>query len=50
VKDIPIDEDPGVASVVRIYNHYKKLGYKTQVMGASFARAIRCFASPAATC
>src|SRR2546430_319422 len=34
--DIPIDEDPGVASVTRIYNYYKKYGYKTQVMGASF--------------
>jgi transaldolase len=39
VKDIPIAEDPGVASVVRIYNHYKKFGYKTQVMGASFRKA-----------
>ena len=38
VKDIPIDEDPGVASVARIYNHYKKLGYKTQIMGASFRK------------
>jgi transaldolase len=38
VKDIPIDEDPGVASVVKIYNHYKKFGYKTQVMGASFRK------------
>jgi transaldolase len=34
--DIPIDEDPGVASVTRIYNYYKKFDYKTQVMGASF--------------
>jgi transaldolase len=34
--DIPADEDPGVASVTRIYNYYKKFGYKTQVMGASF--------------
>jgi transaldolase len=39
VKDIPIEEDPGVASVVRIYNHYKKFGYGTQVMGASFRKA-----------
>ena len=39
VKDIPIAEDPGVASVVRIYNHYKKFDYKTQVMGASFRKA-----------
>src|ERR1700732_1993015 len=36
VKDIPANEDPGVASVTRIYNYYKKFGYKTQVMGASF--------------
>jgi len=34
--DIPSDQDPGVASVTRIYNYYKKYGYKTQVMGASF--------------
>jgi transaldolase len=38
-KDIPIAEDPGVASVVRIYNHYKKFDYRTQVMGASFRKA-----------
>lgn len=29
-------EDPGVKSVTKIYNHYKKFGYKTVVMGASF--------------
>jgi len=29
-------EDPGVQSVNAIYNYYKKFGYKTQVMGASF--------------
>ena len=34
--EISPDQDPGVASVVRIYNYYKKYGYKTQVMGASF--------------
>ena len=34
--DITPDQDPGVASVTRIYNYYKKFGYKTQVMGASF--------------
>ncbi|MGA7413332.1 MAG: transaldolase [Bryobacteraceae bacterium] len=34
--EIPADRDPGVASVTRIYNYYKKYGYKTQVMGASF--------------
>jgi len=29
-------EDPGVQSVNKIYNYYKKFGYETQVMGASF--------------
>jgi transaldolase len=38
VKDIPPDQDPGVESAVRIYNHYKKFDYKTQVMGASFRK------------
>jgi transaldolase len=38
VEDIPVDDDPGVASVTRIYNYYKKHGYKTQVMGASFRK------------
>lgn len=28
--------DPGVASVKEIFNYYKKFGYKTEVMGASF--------------
>ncbi len=36
--DIPIEKDPGVASVTRIYNYFKKFGYKTQVMGASFRK------------
>jgi transaldolase len=39
VADIPIAEDPGVASVERIYTYYKKYDYKTQVMGASFRKA-----------
>jgi len=30
------EEDPGVASVKAIYDYYKKFGYKTIVMGASF--------------
>jgi transaldolase len=30
------EEDPGVVSVTSIYNYYKKFGYKTEVMGASF--------------
>lgn len=38
VDDIPAAEDPGVQSVTRIYNYYKKFGYKTQVMGASFRK------------
>jgi len=38
VEDIPVDDDPGVASVARIYAYYKKHGYKTQVMGASFRK------------
>jgi transaldolase len=29
-------EDPGVKSVQEIYTYYKKFGYKTEVMGASF--------------
>ncbi|XP_003386549.1 PREDICTED: transaldolase-like [Amphimedon queenslandica] len=29
-------DDPGVKSVTKIYNYYKKFGYKTIVMGASF--------------
>ncbi|MEG3437816.1 transaldolase [Pannus brasiliensis CCIBt3594] len=35
-KDYPGAEDPGVISVTTIYNYYKKFGYKTEVMGASF--------------
>lgn len=39
-KDTGIDykgaEDPGVQSVQAIYNYYKKFGYETEVMGASF--------------
>ena len=29
-------EDPGVQSVIQIFNYYKKFGYPTEVMGASF--------------
>ncbi len=32
----PAAEDPGVLSVAQIYNYYKKFGYKTEIMGASF--------------
>jgi len=38
VDDIPLDEDPGVASVLRIYRYFKKFDYRTQVMGASFRK------------
>ncbi len=36
--DIPADEDPGVQSVTKIYDYFKKFDYKTQVMGASFRK------------
>ena len=32
-------EDPGVQSVTQVYYYFKKFGYKTQVMGASFRNA-----------
>lgn len=32
----PPSEDPGVVSVTKIFNYYKKFGYHTQIMGASF--------------
>jgi transaldolase len=35
-KDYAPAEDPGVLSVHAIYNYYKKFGYGTEVMGASF--------------
>jgi transaldolase len=38
VDDIPVAEDPGVQSVTRIFNYYKKHGYATQIMGASFRK------------
>src|ERR1700722_16238682 len=34
--DYAPQEDPGVLSVRTVYNYYKKFGYKTEVMGASF--------------
>lgn len=36
LESIPANEDPGVVSVTSIYNYYKKFGYNTVVMGASF--------------
>src|SRR6185312_8024747 len=35
-KDFAAAEDPGVLSVREIYAYYKKFGYETEVMGASF--------------
>jgi transaldolase len=35
-RDYSGPEDPGVQSVTEIYGYYKKFGYKTEVMGASF--------------
>jgi len=35
-KDYAPAEDPGVKSVTQIYAYYKKFGYTTEVMGASF--------------
>jgi transaldolase len=35
-RDYTGPEDPGVQSVQEIYSYYKKFGYKTEVMGASF--------------
>ncbi|MFA5418231.1 MAG: transaldolase [Bacteroidales bacterium] len=36
VDQIPATEDPGVLSVTEIFHYYKKFGYSTEVMGASF--------------
>jgi len=39
VSSFPVDQDPGIISVRRIFNYYKSYGYKTIVMGASFRSA-----------
>jgi len=36
VDSYPAEKDPGVLSVATIFNYYKKFGYNTQIMGASF--------------
>ena len=36
VDQIPVADDPGVHSVSQIFNYFKKFGYQTEVMGASF--------------
>jgi transaldolase len=38
-KDYTAETDPGVLSVKKIYNYYKKFGYSTVIMGASFRNA-----------
>ncbi len=38
-KEFAPAEDPGVISVKEIYSYYKKFGYATEVMGASFRNA-----------
>lgn len=35
----PPAQDPGVVSVTEIFHYYKKMGYPTQIMGASFRNA-----------
>jgi transaldolase len=35
-RDYSPTEDPGVQSVSKIFQYYKKFGYKTEIMGASF--------------
>lgn len=36
IDSIAANEDPGVLSVTAIFNYYKKHGYNTEIMGASF--------------
>ncbi|XBC37747.1 MAG: transaldolase [Buchnera aphidicola (Meitanaphis microgallis)] len=36
IKEYLVDKDPGVNSVKKIYNYYKRHGYETIIMGASF--------------
>jgi transaldolase len=35
-EDYPASEEPGVLLVKRIYDYYRKFGYRTEIMGASF--------------
>lgn len=43
-KTYTAEEDPGVISVKRIFHYFKKFGYKTIVMGASFRNTGEIFA------
>ncbi|WP_075431696.1 transaldolase [Buchnera aphidicola] len=38
VKIYKASEDPGIMAIKKIFYHYKKYGYKTIIMGASFRR------------
>lgn len=38
-KEFAPHDDPGVISVTQIFNYFKKFGYETEVMGASFRNA-----------
>ncbi|AKZ65687.1 transaldolase [Candidatus Palibaumannia cicadellinicola] len=38
VEPYSVQHDPGVKSVINIYNYYKKYNYKTIIMGASFRK------------
>lgn len=42
-KEFTPQEHPGVESVQAIFNYYKKFGYKTIVMGASFRTKAEVF-------
>ena len=42
-KDYSATEDPGVVSVTKIYNYYKKFGYQTEVMGGELPQSRRDF-------
>ncbi len=44
VDDFPIEQDPGVLSVRRIYEYFKKYGHKTEIMGASFRKKAQVLA------
>ena len=46
----PAAEDPSVVSVTQIYNYYKKYGYSTKVMGASFRNVAKSSNWPDAIC
>jgi len=44
VDQIPVADDPGIHSVTQIFNYFKKFGYKTEIMGASFRTKVQVMA------